>query len=419
MKQDTIFLDFEPQTNKFINIHTQKLDELKELLFGFLGDDAIMSLEGRQRCIPKNRFRKGFEYYWDDMPEYEASDDDVNTRSITIRWNDNDETQQETIKEMLRFFENPMVRNNAFTYPKTISKSVAPFYWSTTETRQPKYPIYIISKGRYDKRPTSDYLEFCGIDYKIVVEPQEAELYAKHIDQSKILILPDEYLGKNQGGIPARNFVWKHSKATGAKRHWILDDNIFSYVRINRGKKIVMKCSTAFTALEDFVDRLDDVKMAGHNYTFFNISSQPQSVITVNTRIYSSILLSNDLDLEWRGRYNEDTDLSLRILKMGHTTILFNAFTANKATTMTCKGGNTTTIYAEPDAHLKKSQQLVDFHPDCAKVMDRFGRKHHYVNYTKFHKPLKLRDDYERKIGENELGMFLIPKATTSLFKLD
>ena len=51
----------------------------------------------------------------------------------------------------------------------------------------PKYPIYIISKGRWDSRLTSKALERMGVPYKIVVEPQEYDNYASVIDKKKIL----------------------------------------------------------------------------------------------------------------------------------------------------------------------------------------------------------------------------------------
>ena len=64
-----------------------------------------------------------------------------------------------------------------------------------------------------------------------------------------------------------------------------------------------------------------------------------------NTRIYSCMLIKNDIPYRWRGRYNEDTDLSIRVLKDGWCTILFNAFLADKSQTMTMKGGNTEDLY--------------------------------------------------------------------------
>jgi hypothetical protein len=38
--------------------------------------------------------------------------------------------------------------------------------------KPPRYPIYIISKGRYDSRYTSRTLEYMNVPYYIVVEPQ-------------------------------------------------------------------------------------------------------------------------------------------------------------------------------------------------------------------------------------------------------
>ena len=70
----------------------------------------------------------------------------------------------------------------------------------------PKYPIYVISKGRWDSRLTSKALERMKVPYHIVVEPQEYDNYASVIDKQKILTLPFKNLG--QGSIPARNWVW-------------------------------------------------------------------------------------------------------------------------------------------------------------------------------------------------------------------
>ena len=104
-----------------------------------------------------------------------------------------------------------------------------------------------------------------------------------------------------------------------------------------------------------------------------------------NTRIYSCILVRNDLDHRWRGRYNEDTDLSIRVLKDGMCTILFNAFLMDKATTMTMSGGNTDSVYADtPDARLAFAQSLEKQHPDIVKTVARYGRWHHQVDYRPF-----------------------------------
>ena len=99
----------------------------------------------------------------------------------------------------------------------------------------PSYPVYIISKGRYESRLTSKALDEMKVLYKIVVEPQEYNNYAANIDKDKILVLPFSNLG--QGSIPARNWVMEHSISDGYNRHWILDDNIRYFRRYNNDKK--------------------------------------------------------------------------------------------------------------------------------------------------------------------------------------
>lgn len=293
----------------------------------------------------------------------------------------------------------------------------------STENITNKYPIYIISKGRYDKRYTSNYLEWCGIDYKIVIEPNEYENYSKHISSEKILILPEEYLNKNQGGIPARNFVWKHAKESGSKYHWILDDNIASYKRYYNSQKIIVKSGLVFRVIEDYVDRFQNVKMAGHNYTMFAISTNLKTnPVTLNTRIYSSILLSNDIfpEFQWRGKYNEDTDLSLRILKAKYTTVLFNCFLADKLRTMKLKGGNTDTIYSEENSMFLKADSLVKQHPDVTKIIKRFGREHHFVNYSGFkNNELIPIDGLNIKNEDNNYGMYLDKKNVENLYNIN
>ena len=96
----------------------------------------------------------------------------------------------------------------------------------------PSYPVYIVSKGRFNNCLTVRELEVMKVPYKIVVEPQEFDLYNKNISADKILKLPFSNL--NQGSIPARNWIWDHSISLGFDKHWILDDNIEGFHRLNR-----------------------------------------------------------------------------------------------------------------------------------------------------------------------------------------
>ena len=246
----------------------------------------------------------------------------------------------------------------------------------------PKYPIYIISKGRWDSRKTAKALDRMSVSYKIVVEPQEYDNYANVINEEQILTLPFSNLG--QGSIPARNWVWEHSIKSGAKRHWILDDNIRTFYRWNKNTIYEVKGANTFRAIEDWVERYKNVAMAGMQYFMFTPRKVVKPPITLNTRIYTCILLKNDLQHRWRGKYNEDTDLSLRLLKDGFCTALFNAFPCDKETTMTMKGGNTESLYEVEDGRLKMSRSLQNQHPDVVTTNWKWGRWQHQVDYRPF-----------------------------------
>ena len=270
----------------------------------------------------------------------------------------------------------------------------------------PKYPVYIISKGRWERRQTAKAMDVMGVPYHIVVEPQEYDNYASVIEKDKILVLPFSNLG--QGSIPARNWVWEHAISTGTERHWILDDNMDSFYRVNRNMKLIVKTGAIFKAAEDFVDRYENIAIAGFQYNSFVFKDAIVPPFRLNTRIYSCILLKNDLPYRWRGKYNEDTDLSLRVLKDGWVTMLFNAFLVNKETTMRAKGGNTDELYKHTDNRREFAESLKKQHPDVVEVTWKFNRWHHQVNYKPFkNNKLIKKQGIEIPKGINNYGMVI------------
>lgn len=274
----------------------------------------------------------------------------------------------------------------------------------------PRYPIYVISKGRWESRLTVKALEARRIPHHLVIEPQELEQYSAVVNPSRILVLPFSNLG--QGSIPARNWVWEHSIGQGAERHWILDDNIRDFYRLNKNIKWRTKSGTTFRVIEDFVDRYLNIALAGMQYALFAPRKYRHNPFIFNTRIYSCILIKNDLPYRWRGRYNEDTDLSLRVLKDGWCTILFVAFLADKQATMTNKGGNTDELYrqdAQFDGRLEMAKSLQRQHPDVTKIVWKWGRWQHQVNYRPFkNNRLVKRPGVVIPGGVNNYGMELV-----------
>jgi len=305
----------------------------------------------------------------------------------------------------------------------------------------PKYPVYIISKGRHESMFTSRSLSRMNVPHYITIEPQELELYEKALDNFNIrkyvtlLVAPFSNHGDGPGR--ARNWCWDHSISIGAKSHWVLDDNIQDFYRLHKNMRIRVGTGVCFRVMEDFVDRYENVMIAGPQYRFFCAPNQKYPAYVANTRIYSTLLIRNDCKHRWRGRYNEDTDICLRVLKDGDCTVQFNAFLQGKCATQTVSGGNTEEFYHKElgldketgeairsdnlevkdrynvSGTVAKSQMLVDMHPDVASMVWRYGRWHHYVNYESFKKnKLKYKPDVVVKKGVNNYGMKLITNYT-------
>lgn len=270
-----------------------------------------------------------------------------------------------------------------------------------------KYPIYIPTKGRFDSRKTVRALLEIDANFRVVVEPQEYDLYLSILPKNYILVLPFSKPDNHSMLVTVRNWIKEHSISEGHKRHWQFDDNIKAFYRMNNNKRHKVISPVIFRCIEDFVDRYTNVPMAGMNYMNYAIpDGRPPYFL--NSRVYSMSLVSNEFDYKWRGIYNDDTDICLRILKDGHCTINFNAFSGDKDATMVTKGGNTP-IYTTGDLRENFVDSLIEQHPDVVKKVWRFNRWHHEVNYKPFEKnALIKRSDLDISNKQNEYGMRLI-----------
>lgn len=287
---------------------------------------------------------------------------------------------------------------------------------------QPNYPLYIPSKGRWDSRLTARVLDTMRVPYHVIVEEQEYDAYAAVIDSNRLLVLDPAYqrdyetcddLGasKSKGPGPARNFAWDHAKVHGYPWHWVMDDNIRVFYRLNRNAKLRMLDGACFRLMEEFVERYENVAMAGPAYQYFVPERHRLAPFILNTRIYSCNLIRNDVPFRWRGRYNEDTILSLDMLKAGWCTIQFQAFLQDKITTQALAGGNTEEFYRREGTR-PKSEMLVRVHPDVCRLMWRYHRVHHYADYSRFRaNRLRRKPGHNLAATPNEHGLRLVERT--------
>ncbi len=325
-------------------------------------------------------------YYWYLMPEYKL-DKKMYLPFAYILFS----TKRDKKHFLKRIDKKISDKARYFYYPKDLVNKTKIYEYKIKYKINPKYPIYIVSKGRWEKRKTVKALESMNCPYKIVIEPSEYAKYAEVINKKNILLLPNKYLNLNKGSIPARNFVWQHAVSKGYKKHWILDDNLNNFYRFNKNTLWKINSGVVFKIIEDYVSRFKNIKLSGMNYQSFVIARSSRYPLVFNTRIYSCILIDHSLDKilkeRWRGKYNEDTDLSIRVLKKGYSTCLFNAIACDKTATLRDKGGNTDLLYKQGQYEsLKlKAESLRKQHPDIVKIVERYQRGiHHEVNYNVF-----------------------------------
>jgi hypothetical protein len=364
--------------------------------------------------------------FWDlndedyfDMPEFKWSDwmKDKHVFDIQI----NNEYERNMVFKM---FDCKPTSNNYIHY-ELKEHPLKGYEYEYTHKIHPKYPLYVITKGRWEKTLTIDTLEEMGVNFYICVEPDEYDNYAnsKSVDKNKIIKLPENFSKLGKGSIPVRNFVWEHSVKNGHTKHWVIDDNIQGFFRWNENAQKRIRDGVFFRIMEDFSDKYENIGLTGCQYFSFVPASEPErSQFIRNTRVYSCILINSELldkrlDERWRGTYNEDTDLSLRVLSTHDLcTVNFNCLLSGKQTTGSMRGGNTDTIYesGQHSGYKKKFDELKKNWGDMVTLTynrHKDGRPHHHIAYTKyFHQKLILKEGIKREPKVNEYNMKLIKK---------
>ena len=73
-------------------------------------------------------------------------------------------------------------------------------------------------------------------------------------------------------------------------------------------------------------------------------------------------------------------------------------FLQEKITTQQVRGGNSAEFY-DKEGTLAKSKMQVKVYPDVSRIVKRFGRIHHHVDYSKFKvNKLVKKKDYKKEV---------------------
>lgn len=276
---------------------------------------------------------------------------------------------------------------------------------------QPRFPVYVPSKGRVGVGLTVKLLLEDEVPFKLVVTPDERDAYKDAYPTADLLVLPANDLRL----LGTRLWIRQHSIDAGFSRHWQIDDNISGVYRRYRGKRVYCGFGVALRAVEDFTERYTNIGVSGMNYRTFAVDNADIPPFYLNCHVYSCSLINNEMPYKWRLYYNDDTDLCLQVLAGGMCTVAFNAFLVDKKKTMTVRGGNTDDLY-RGDGRLRMSRDLEQQWPGVVETRRKFGRPQHHIkhSWSRFDTPLERRTDIDWSEIEgttNDYGMRVVAVA--------
>jgi hypothetical protein len=371
--------------------------------------DAVDVVDPNQEAIvvddPGSRGRVLDTDHWDGMPLFVLPDERI---SLTLAFDD-EEARAAFLKSAGIATVHKGTRGTlSVWWPDRAKEDLSSLKFVATGEVEPRYPIYVPSRGRAHLPLTARFLARDRVPFRLVVEREQLDEYRAaarrdgFADFAEILTLPES----GQGLIYSRNWIRDHAEAEGAERHWQLDDNIGQVRRLYGGKRIPCESGPALAAVEAMSDRYDNVAFSGLNYQMFVTPTSPP--YRANVHVYSGTLVNHAAPFRWRLLYNDDVDVCLQALDAGWATILVSAFMIDKKTTMTIRGGNTDgggPIAYVGDGRTKMAQSLRALWPNYVRVKRRFGRDQHVVDWGVFRSPLRPRPDADPGPGERGLSL--------------
>jgi hypothetical protein len=267
----------------------------------------------------------------------------------------------------------------------------------------PRYPLFIPSKGRSDHQITTKVLDAYDVPYRVVVEDTEYDAYAEHYPPDKLLATPFHDLGL--GPVPVRNWIRRHAEHEGYAKHWQLDDNIRGFRRLAGNQRITCHAGIALTVAEDWADRYENVGITGLNPTWRVIPGSAKQPVTINRGVGCCCLIDHNMPVWWRSPLGDDDDLCLQALSQGWCSVAINAFMIDKIPSGTMHGG-IAPLYAG-DGRTKVVRSLQRLWPGLVQITRKGQYPHMKIAWNKLDVApiLKQSIDLAALPARNEYGL--------------
>lgn len=203
-----------------------------------------------------------------------------------------------------------------------------------------KILIIIPSKGRpiQLKALTGDWLFKSGIDYKILIEPQDMNAYWEF---ENILQLPENDMGMEYAQLQGKLYAEQHGYDVIFK----IDDDIEGWTTMNKKDK-KSNTNRFLQIIKDIEKPLEKDEIVGisfgyrqefwHDKTWFGINQRFQSCYVVKTKYYQPYLYQYNGKGMW-----EDMINFLRVIKDGHKVLRYGKYQMDTRVESGMEGGLT------------------------------------------------------------------------------
>ena len=216
--------------------------------------------------------------------------------------------------------------------------------------------------------------------------------------------------GLTTGPGPARNALHQLAIDMGLKHYWMMDDDIQSFTidafffQKNIWTKDIanggvrekrMSLNDIFCLYQRFLDKFENIGLAEIDKQGLVQNHRKNSQFSVNCKTYTCIRFRTDgPKIPWRSRFNDDVTISLDYEKRGFVNVSSKILAYQTPDTQAQKGGMTEAFHQE--GTLRKVKYLVKSYPETTFAILKFGRIHHFVDYSKFRQRLARKPGYER-----------------------
>lgn len=258
--------------------------------------------------------------------------------------------------------------------------------------------IFIISKGRPSctTAKTLTKIEYPGEWYIVCGNNDETvDEYIKNWGKDRVLIfdwyqqikesnLLDNFGCKDMGSgaVPVRNATRKIAEAMGKKRHWQFDDDYTGFAIARPRAKAWKKLNG-----QELESELFKLAMFGDKAGLTNIGFTPSGDARPDTwnvykkRVFNAhnMPTANHEFMEWKGRMNDDLINSIECKHKGKKILSVKYLKMDMKLTQQEEGGNTD-IYKDSGT-VRKTAYAVLFEPKAVKLINKFWRYHHRVNW--------------------------------------